>query len=77
MFPLKTLILAAILAVAFGSNVIACPAHNHMQTATAPAADEAVTTATAASTKAAPETTADAQPAEVAAAEKPVTPAAN
>lgn len=71
MFPLKTLALAAILAIAFGPRVMACPAHNHMQTATAPAAAETLTTASPASTQPAPEAT------EVATAGPVKTPAAN
>jgi len=60
MFPLKTLVLAATLAVAFGPSLMACPAHNHMQTTAAPTADETVTTTSSAST----------QPAEVASADQ-------
>lgn len=71
MFPLKTLVLAAILAIAFGPSLMACPAHNHMQTATAPAADATVTTASPASSQSAQAAT------EVATANPVKAPAAN
>lgn len=73
MFPLKTLVLAAVFAIVLGPHVNACPAHNHMQTVEAPAADETVTT----NSQRASKITKDAQPAEVAAADEPSDPAAN
>jgi hypothetical protein len=49
MFPLKTLVVAVVLAIAFGPRVNACPMHNHEQTVQAPAVEQpadAATTAT-------------------------------
>jgi hypothetical protein len=74
MLPLKTLALAAGLALVLGSPVGACPAHNHMETVQAPASDEATTTA---SSQQASVIKSDAKPAEVASADKPSDPAQN
>ncbi|MCL4765739.1 MAG: hypothetical protein KJZ80_05870 [Hyphomicrobiaceae bacterium] len=78
MFPLKTLVVAAIIAIAFGPRVNACPAHNHMQTVVAPAAaeEQAVAVAPAAEVSD-PVATPAAEPAEVAVAGQPESPAAN
>lgn len=73
MFPLKTLVLAAVFAIVLGPHVNACPAHNHMQTVKAPAADEAATT----TSQRASMITKDAKPAEVASADEPSDPAKN
>ncbi|MFO7297434.1 MAG: hypothetical protein DIU57_003295 [Pseudomonadota bacterium] len=73
MLPLKTLALAAGLALVLGSPVSACPAHNHMETVQAPASDEATT----ASSQQASVIKSDAKPAEVASADKPSDPAQN
>jgi hypothetical protein len=76
MFPLKTLVVAVILAMLFGPRVNACPAHNHEQVVEAPAAAEATQTAVAVPT-AEPAPVLPAQPAEVAAAEQSAKPTAN
>lgn len=73
MFPLKTLVLAAIFAIVLGPHVNACPAHNHMQTVEAPVADEAVATTSQPASK----TAEDVQPADVAAADEPANPTIN
>lgn len=77
MFPLKTLILAAVFAVVLGPHVNACPAHNHMQTAstaTGNAESGAQVSKPAESVEAQAE---KAQPAELAAANQAASPPAN
>lgn len=66
MFPLKTLVVAVVIAIVFGPRVSACPAHNHEQTVMAPAATEQQVTTVA--TSAAPQATkpSTAKPADVA-----------
>jgi len=52
MFPLKILVLAVIIAIAFGPRVNACPAHDHTKTVAVPAAGEqSASTEAAASSK--------------------------
>lgn len=73
MFPFKTLVLAGLFAVALGPHVNACPAHNHMQSVKAPAAEETVATTSQPVSKPAKE----GQSADVAAADKASNPAVN
>lgn len=73
MFPFKTLVLAAIFAIVLGPHVNACPAHNHMQTVEAPAADTVV----AATSQPASKITKDVQPARIVAAGEPSDPSTN
>lgn len=51
MFPLKILVLAVIIAIAFGPRVNACPAHDHTKTVAVPAAGEQSASTEAASSK--------------------------
>lgn len=74
MFPLKTMVLAVIIAIVFGPHVNACPAHNHLQTAATPTAAPAQVSVAADATKL---EASEAQPAEVAVADQPSPPAAN
>ncbi len=68
MFPLKTLVVAVILAIAFSPQVRACSFHKHEQTVEAPAAPNGPAQA-AATTPATPDpATAAPPPAEVASA---------
>ena len=77
MLPLKTLIVAAIIAIAFSPRLNACPAHNHLETAQSPTvAPVQVTVGTQAADATGPDA-AEAQTAEVAVADQPASPAAN
>lgn len=78
MFPLKTMVLAVIIAIVFGPHVNACPAHNHLQTATPKTATPAqVSVAAPAVTDVTKLEASKAQRAEVAVADQPSPPAAN
>lgn len=78
MFPLKTMVLAVIIAIVFGPHVNACPAHDHLQTAAPKAATPTqVSVATPAVGNVSKPEAAKAQPAEVAVTDQPSSPAAN